>query len=99
MLTSHDPFYAWEFSVGTALHVQDTNYFFQPKNFTGNATIAKTMQQRVANFVLYGDPNGAGTERIPGYRSGEGNVLTNLNGSGITIVRGDRDNARCAWWH
>jgi carboxylesterase type B len=57
--------------------------------------VAVLMQSYIANFVVYGNPNGAGPIGFPVY--GDAQVLV-FNSDLNTFVEDPTANERCTWW-
>ncbi|MCJ1477093.1 hypothetical protein MMC13_005764 [Lambiella insularis] len=91
--------YAYQFSVGPALHGQDVPYtFFNGPNPAAvvNSTIAVAMQEYFTSFAINGVPSGPGIPVFPLY--GAEAELINLNATTISEMMDPTANARCLWW-
>jgi carboxylesterase type B len=90
--------YAYDFSVPPALHGQDVAYtFFEgPAAAVVNDTLALIMQDYLTNFVISGNPNGAGLVHFPNY--GQGKLELDFNTNSVSLVTDFYDNGRCTWW-
>jgi cholinesterase len=96
--------YGYQFSVGPGFHEEDIPYTFFNGDTTTiddvapvNATVAKTMQAYLVNFVMKGDPNGDELPEFPVY--GEEEQMLNIDTVGLgTLVRDKAANERCDWW-
>ena len=95
--------YAYQFSVGPALHGQDVPYTFfnGPSTSVVNDSVATEFQQFLTSFAETGDPNARplakGVPLFPLY-SGATTDIVDLEGTGIGIIKDPTANARCAWW-
>ena len=77
------------FSVPPSLHGDDIYYTYYngPSPSVKNDTLAVTMQKYFTNFVMTGDPNGAGVPSFPVY--GDGATVLDLN---LTTIGPVKDN-------
>ena len=92
--------YAYLFSIPPALHGDDVPYTF----FEGTAasvknnTVALTMQAYWTNFVMTGNPNGAGLPNFPNF--GATGQLLDINQTFIVPIADDLSGSkgRCDYW-
>lgn len=106
---------AWNyiFSVPPAYHAQDLAYtFFNGREYQRdvNGTVARVLQEAVANFVVQGNPNGGGLPAFPAGTSkeedvvrggpvvGEGSQVPKLTVDGFPVVE-ESAVGRCGWWY
>lgn len=89
--------YAYEFQIAPALHGDDVPYTFYYDGEPGVVdAIAVIMQDYITNFVVTGNPNGAGLPVFP--MQGMNASMNGLNSTGVKTERDDTVNQRCAWW-
>lgn len=92
------------FSVPPGLHDVDIAYIFFNGDTTTldqgnpvNATLAKTFQDYLVNFVVKGTPNGDGLPRFPMYGMNE--TVRVVEDADLDVVEVDpMANGRCAYW-
>jgi carboxylesterase type B len=84
--------------VPPALHGDDIPYTFHegPAAAVVNDTLALTMQAYWTNFVMKGNPNGAGLLNFQNF--GATDQLLNLNQTFIVPIADDGSKAHCDWW-
>lgn len=88
--------YAYEFQLPPALHGQDVRYTFYNGEAGVVVPIAEIQQGYITNFVMTGNPNGAG---LPPFPMQDTNTSMNAwNITGVKTVRDDTANERCIWW-
>ena len=93
---------AWSylFSVPPALHGDDIPYTFYegPAAAVKNSAVALTMQAYWTNFVMNGNPNGAGLPHFPNF--GATGQLLDINQTFIVPIPDDLggSKAHCDWW-
>jgi len=91
--------YAYQFSVGPALHGQDVPYTFfnGPSSSVSSDTAAVALQQYITSFAVNGAPSGNYTiPYFPMY--GKNNTVIDLNATSITDIADPVANYRCLWW-
>ncbi|MCJ1410086.1 hypothetical protein MMC19_004171 [Ptychographa xylographoides] len=91
--------FAYQFSVGAALHGQDVPYTFFNGPVPGtvlNDTIAIALQEYITSFAINGVPSGPGIPMFPMYGAGAEEI--NLNATTISEMVDSNANARCLWW-
>ena len=90
--------YAYQWSVGAALHGSDVVYTF----FNGqspailNNTVAIALQEYLTSFAQTGVPSGPGIPVFPLY--GSDSKITDFNTTRISTIMDPTQNARCHWW-
>lgn len=90
--------YAYQFSVGPALHGQDIPYTFfnGPDPAVLNPQIALALQDYITSFAQTGVPSGAGLPIFPMF--GGASLDIDLNTTSISVITDPTSNARCRWW-
>ena len=94
--------YAYQFSVGPALHGQDVPYtwFNGPSTSVVNDSVAVEFQQYLTSFAESGSPNSRPLAKgVPLFPLYNGTTeIVDLEGTGIGVIKDPTANARCAWW-
>ena len=90
--------YAYQWSVGTAIHGSDvpSTFFRGPNPAVLNDTIAVALQEYLTSFAQTGAPSGPGIPTFPLY--GSASEIVNFNTSRISYITDPTQNARCNWW-
>ncbi|KAL9118166.1 MAG: hypothetical protein Q9187_005294, partial [Circinaria calcarea] len=90
--------FAYQFSVGPALHGQDVPYTFfnGPNPEVLNPQIALALQDYITSFVQTGIPSGVGLPKFPMFGGASLNI--NFNTTGISVITDPTSNPRCRWW-
>jgi hypothetical protein len=55
------------------------------------------MQNYITNFVINGNPNGAGLVNFPNFGQG-GKLLLDFYTDSVSLISDDLNNDRCTWW-
>lgn len=96
------------FAVPPAIHADDLGYTFYNGNgsltwelYVVNETVALTLQDYIASFVITGSPNngpeGSGNPWFPAYGTNASVLTMNVTGLGALNVD-PQANSRCDWW-
>ena len=88
----------YRFTVPPSLHGDDILYTYYncPAVGVKNDTLAAMMQKYFTNFVMTGNPNGAGLPNFPTY--GTNSTVLEFNLTSIKPVADNTANERCLWW-
>ncbi|KAI1440239.1 alpha/beta-hydrolase [Annulohypoxylon stygium] len=92
-----DRAYGIQFAVPPGLHGEETSYIFQ-NGLTSGVThsVANNLQQYIVSFVTNSKPTDVNGSVMPLY--GTTAQLTSMDASGLTTIKDDAANSRCAWW-
>lgn len=93
--------YGYEFILPPAFHGGDFPYYFyngpepEESSSPGTATLARTLQRYVSNFIKKGDPNGEGLGDFP--IAGEEALRLGITAEGFSVGQDKTDSEQCRW--